>query len=166
MVSWSGCAPRTAAPCFLGAGAKGASACRSELHGQRDLPQEGSAAGGEARRSGGEGLPPRARLRRRQDYLRAYRRGRRRTGAFVILYIVANQEGSPRLGITVSRKVGNSVVRHRVKRRVREAYRRWPGRHELPAADLVVHAKPAAATASSQELGQELIALLESRRGR
>jgi ribonuclease P protein component len=105
-------------------------------------------------------------LRRRHDYLRAYRQGRRRSGTYFIVYLMDNEQGGPRLGITVSRKVGNSVVRHRVKRRVREIYRRWPGRQQLPAADLVVHAKPAASGAEWAELARELTALLGPRRGR
>jgi ribonuclease P protein component len=112
-----------------------------------------------------ESLPPRARLRRRADYQRAYRQGRRRSGACFIVYLVANDAGLPRLGITVSRKVGKAAVRQRVKRRVREAFRRWPGRAELPAVDIVVHARPAAAAADGETLARELRELLGSRRG-
>ncbi len=96
------------------------------------------------------------RLRRRGDYLRCYRTGRRRTGALVILYFVSNLEDRPRLGITASRKVGNSVVRHRLKRLIKEAYRRWSGRSELPPLDLVVHLKPEAAKGGSAALAEEL----------
>ena len=61
-----------------------------------------------------ESFPKRERLRRRTEYQRCYREGRRRHGDLMILYAAANELGHPRLGITVSRKVGNSVVRHRV----------------------------------------------------
>ena len=40
-----------------------------------------------------------------------------------------------RLGITASRKVGNSVVRHRLKRRVREVFRRFEGRDSMSVFD-------------------------------
>jgi len=53
------------------------------------------------------------------------------------------------------------VVRNRLKRRVREAYRRWPRRGELPAVDLVVHLEPAAAGTGFMELSGELEGLLE-----
>jgi len=60
-----------------------------------------------------------------------------------------------RLGITVSRKVGGAVVRNRVKRWVRESYRRFPeGRP--PSTDLVVIAKPAAAGSTYQAIAAEL----------
>lgn len=48
----------------------------------------------------------------------------------------------PRIGITVSSKVGNAVERNRVKRWIREGWRSVS--HELPAVDLVVIARPAA----------------------
>lgn len=70
------------------------------------------------------------------------------------------EAGPARLGITVSRKVGNSVVRHRLKRRVREIFRRWRGRRQLGALDVVVHLKPPAARADFQALRRELEALL------
>jgi ribonuclease P protein component len=104
----------------------------------------------------GEALARRQRVRRGGEYLRAYRNGRRRTGALVNLHYVPNQGEEPRLGVTVSRKVGNSVVRHRVKRRIVEAFRRAPWRAELPAWDFVVHVKPAAATAEHAALRDEI----------
>jgi ribonuclease P protein component len=65
------------------------------------------------------------------------------------------------MGITVTRKVGGAVVRHRVKRRVREIYRRWEHRRRLPALDLVVHAKRQAGEADFEALRSEMIGLLE-----
>lgn len=62
----------------------------------------------------------------------------------------------------MSRKVGNSVVRHRVKRQVKEIFRRWPRRESLPAVDLVVHARPAAAGAPFELLAREIKGLLGS----
>jgi ribonuclease P protein component len=106
-----------------------------------------------------EGFRSEDRLRRRADFLRCYRTGRRRTGSLSILYFVPNVEGRPRLGVTASRKVGNSVVRHRLKRRIRETYRRWPGRGEIPALDLVVHLKPEAAKADPRIFAEDLIRL-------
>jgi ribonuclease P protein component len=76
------------------------------------------------------------------------------------LHYCPNASGLPRLGVTVSRKVGNSVVRHRVKRRLVEVFRRAPLRAALPAWDFVVHVKPAAAAAAFAELRRELESLL------
>jgi ribonuclease P protein component len=107
----------------------------------------------------GERLLPQEKLRRRADYLRCYRTGRRRHGSLAILHFVPNQVGHPRLGITASRKVGKAVVRQRLKRRIREIYRRWNHRGMLPALDLVVHLKPEAKTSDFASIQAELLRL-------
>ncbi len=109
----------------------------------------------------GEGLSREQRLRRSAEYLRCYRRGRRLRGSFLRLHFAPNPLGHARLGITASRKVGNAVARNRLKRRVREIFRRWPRRRELPALDVVVHLEPAAAAASFPALAGELADLLD-----
>jgi ribonuclease P protein component len=113
-----------------------------------------------------ERLTPDERLRRRADFLRCYRQGRRRQGALAILYSAPNQLGHPRLGITASKKVGTAVVRQRLKRWVREVYRRGEQRRALPALDLVVHLQPAAAKAEFASFQQELTRLLRALAGR
>lgn len=107
-----------------------------------------------------ERLPRTHTLRRSADYLRCYRRGRRVRGSYVRLHYAPNEEGHPRLGITASRKVGKAVIRNRLKRRVREVYRRSPHRHELPAVDLVVHLDRSAAGAEFVALARELEGIL------
>lgn len=64
------------------------------------------------------------------------------------------------MGITASRKVGKAVVRQRIKRRIREIYRRWPGRGGLPALDLVIHLKPEAGKSDFRGLRSELLRIL------
>ena len=65
------------------------------------------------------------------------------------------------MGFFLEGKVGGAVARHRLKRRIKEIYRRWSGRSSMPAVDLVVHVKPEAATAGFPELRRELERLLE-----
>jgi ribonuclease P protein component len=112
------------------------------------------------RQGTGQRLTFEDRLRRRADYLLCYRTGRRRHGALAILYFVANPVGHARLGITASRKVGNAVIRHRLKRRIKEIYRRWQDRELLPSLDLVIHLKPEAGGADFLSLRMELLRLL------
>ncbi len=64
------------------------------------------------------------RLRKRPQFLNARRNGWRTGGRQVVVYVVANSVGHPRIGITVSGRVGNAVVRNRWKRRIREIFRR------------------------------------------
>lgn len=117
-------------------------------------------------RRSGEGLPPHERLLSRADYLRCYRSGRRRQGALVALYLIPNPLGHPRIGVTTSRKVGKSVVRHRLKRWIKEIYRRWSGRAGLAALDVVAHLKIEARDASFGDVRRELLVLLEGMAGR
>ena len=115
---------------------------------------------------GTERLSAEERLRQRKDYLRCYRTGRRRHGSLAILYFVPNQLEGPRLGITASRKVGKAVVRQRLKRRIKEIYRRWPHRSQLPALDLVIHLKPEARASDFPSLRTELLRLFSALRER
>jgi ribonuclease P protein component len=64
--------------------------------------------------------------------------------------------------MTVSKKVGRAVLRVRLKRQIREIYRRWRERSKLPAFDLVVHAKPQMAAASFEQIESELQRLLRA----
>lgn len=104
----------------------------------------------------GEALRAGDRLRRRADYLACYRRGRRLSGPLFLLYSRPNDQAVARLGITASRKVGGAVLRNRLRRRVREVFRRWPERGRVPNLDLVVHLQPAAAAADFKGLRAEL----------
>ncbi|SDM83723.1 ribonuclease P protein component [Geodermatophilus siccatus] len=72
----------------------------------------------------------------------------------------AGTVGGPRAGFVVGKAVGNSVVRHRVTRRLRAVVHDQLDRLP-PTADLVVRARPEAATASSADLRRDLTAGLD-----
>lgn len=52
-----------------------------------------------------------------------YHSGKSYANLYLIMYVLENDRGKNRIGISVSKKVGNSVVRHRVTRLIRESYR-------------------------------------------
>lgn len=62
-------------------------------------------------------------LRKNLDFQNVYRRGKSFANRYFVMYILENGTNSNRIGISVSKKVGNSIVRHRIKRLVKEAYR-------------------------------------------
>ncbi len=62
-------------------------------------------------------------MRQRRDYQRCFACGQRKSRANLILFHRFRGEGPARIGITVSRKVGNAVRRNRIKRLLREFYR-------------------------------------------
>ena len=77
----------------------------------------------------------------------------------LVLYLAPNDLERARVGVTVSGRVGNAVVRNRVRRRLREALRARYG--QLPAGfDLLVTARPASATASWSDVCEALDAVL------
>ncbi|MBR0644617.1 ribonuclease P protein component [Roseomonas hellenica] len=63
------------------------------------------------------------RLKRRRDFLRVAARGKRAARPGLVLQAMAADAPAPRIGFTVTKKVGNAVVRNRAKRRLREAAR-------------------------------------------
>jgi len=62
-------------------------------------------------------------LKKNRDFQNVYGRGKSYANRYLVMYVLENGTQSNRIGISVSKKVGNSVVRHRVKRLIREAYR-------------------------------------------
>ncbi len=66
------------------------------------------------------------RLKKNEDFKKIYARGKSVVTPYLVLYFMRNGTGQNRLGISVSKKVGNSVVRNRAKRLIREAFRLTP----------------------------------------
>lgn len=62
-------------------------------------------------------------LKKNQDFRRVYKEGKSYANRYLVMYILKNDTEKNRVGISVSKKVGNSVVRHRLTRLIRESYR-------------------------------------------
>jgi len=117
-------------------------------------------------RRGLQGLGGENRLRRAHEFRYVRAKGRRRASAEFLLVEVEKGEGeTPRLGMVVSRKVGNAVVRNALKRGIREWFR-LEGRELLGSSDLVVVARAAAAKLSGRKLWRQLSRQLLSSRQR
>ena len=62
-------------------------------------------------------------LKKNDDFRRVYRKGRSKANQNLVLYVYKNGLDRNRLGVSVSKKVGNSIVRHHMTRLIREVYR-------------------------------------------
>ena len=62
-------------------------------------------------------------LKKTKDFQNVYRRGKSYANRYLVMYVLSNQTEGNRLGISVSKKVGNSVIRHHLTRLIRESYR-------------------------------------------
>ena len=62
-------------------------------------------------------------LKKNKDFQSVYRNGKSLANKCLVMYIIPNELNKNRLGISVSKKVGNSVVRHHLTRLIRESYR-------------------------------------------
>lgn len=83
------------------------------------------------------------RLKKSWEFLRVYQKGKKAWDPYFVIYVYRTQFRQTRLGITASKKVGNSVQRNRVKRLIREAFRMLKP-ELLPQYDIVVVGRPAA----------------------
>lgn len=97
-------------------------------------------------------------LKKTDDFERIYRTGRSSGNRFFVLYTAEPEPGrSGRLGISVSKKVGNSVVRHRIRRLIKECFRlhisEWDDR------DMIVVARREAVGKSYAEIEASLLHL-------
>jgi ribonuclease P protein component len=93
-------------------------------------------------------------LRRRSEFSRVHRRGRRRSGAYLTT-LVAEGGQATRVGLVVSTAVGDAVRRNRLRRRLRALLDRY-GFEQPPFRDVVVIARPGAAELDFDELAAEL----------
>lgn len=97
-------------------------------------------------------LRPADRLKRRDEFRRVQDTGRKHHSPHFLVIVLARADaGPPRIGVTVTKRVGNAVARNRVKRLVREVFRRE--RHRFPAGcDVVFIAKDGAPGLSYDEV--------------
>ena len=103
------------------------------------------------------------RLRHRRDFLRAQAQGKRLYTRHFGVTLAPPAAAGPRLGVVVTKRLGKAVQRNRVKRLLREFFRRH--HTELPAVDLVIMAKKGAEALEYQQVEAELSRLLLARAG-
>ncbi|HEU4391501.1 MAG TPA: ribonuclease P protein component [Blastocatellia bacterium] len=96
------------------------------------------------------------RILKREVFRRVYDQGRKYQGRYFTAFVLSGYCDSPRIGITVTRKVGNSVKRNRCRRLVREVFRR--NKAQMPAGiSIVLNVKDALLGASLKEIEADLL---------
>jgi ribonuclease P protein component len=98
-----------------------------------------------------------------QEFKKVYHDGRSRANRDLVMYVVKGNSGPSRYGFSVSKKVGNSVQRHRVTRLFREAVRRYDAR-VTEGNRIVIIARPSVAGKSLDEISEGIINLYKAHR--
>ena len=93
-----------------------------------------------------------------KDFQEVYKNGKSYANKYLVMYVLKNNTEENRLGISVSKKVGNSVVRHRITRLVRESYRLQKDKFQT-GYDIVVIARSNAKDKSYSEIESALLHL-------
>ena len=62
-------------------------------------------------------------LKKNMEFQNVYKNGKSYANKYLVMYVLENDLNKNRIGISVSKKVGNSVIRHRITRSIRESYR-------------------------------------------
>ncbi|MDD3173044.1 MAG: ribonuclease P protein component [Herbinix sp.] len=99
-------------------------------------------------------------LKNNEDFKEIYHTGRSFANKYLIMYIKKNDLNTNRLGISVSKKVGNSVVRHRITRLIRESYRLSEDSF-LKGLDIIVVARVGARERKYSEIESALLHLMK-----
>ncbi|SHK28265.1 ribonuclease P protein component [Hespellia stercorisuis] len=97
-------------------------------------------------------------LKKNKDFQHVYRTGKSFANKYLVMYIATNHSSNNRIGISVSKKVGNSVVRHHITRLVRESYR-LKEEHFQKGYDIVVIARPGARETGYHDIDSALVHL-------
>ena len=90
-------------------------------------------------------------LKKNRDFQLTYKKGKSYANRYLVMYVRENGTSGNRLGLSVSKKVGNSVVRHRVTRLLRESYR-LQEEHFRRGYDIIIIARASAKDKSYQEI--------------
>lgn len=97
-------------------------------------------------------------LKNNRQFQYVYKNGKSYANKYLVMYVKENGEGMNRIGISVSKKVGNSIVRHHITRLVRESYRLHENMFNS-GLDMVVVARVNAKNASYDEICSALLHL-------
>ena len=139
-------------------GAKKAAGKRPEKADRQYPTQATQVAGDRTPETRSQRFPRAFRLRKHREFLAVQRRGKRQTAPYFVVITCIKEESPSRLGITTSKKVGTAPERNRVRRLVREFFRRQGPLS--PPRDIVVIARPGASGLTYDQVANQLSLVL------
>ncbi|MDO5564736.1 MAG: ribonuclease P protein component [Eubacteriales bacterium] len=102
-------------------------------------------------------------IKKNEDFRLVYKIGKSVANEYLVMYTINNDMESNRYGISVSKKVGNSCIRHKVKRRIKEICRLNDNLF-LKSFDIVIIAREKAKNATYKELEKSFFELIERKK--
>lgn len=108
-----------------------------------------------------EGFSPLERIRKKKDFLFLYKKGNRYRGRYFILVYLSNNLSFSRMGVVVSKKIGNAVKRNKIKRWMRDLFRRNKDLLKF-SIDIIIVAKKEIQDANWTNLRESYISALET----
>ena len=99
-------------------------------------------------------------IKKNSEYRKVYNSGKSLANRYLVMYVLNNNTDKTRIGISVSKKVGNSVVRHRLTRLIREIYRLNEQKIQI-GKDIVVVARMSAKDISYHDMENAFFHLLK-----
>ncbi|OPL07454.1 MAG: hypothetical protein AVO33_04850 [delta proteobacterium ML8_F1] len=99
-------------------------------------------------------------LKKHYEFKRVYKKGHSVVGRYLVIYFLRNKTAQNHYGVTVSKKVGKSVIRSRVRRLIKENLRKFEEQIP-PGYDIVIVARVAAAKADYHKIGRNMEELLK-----
>ncbi len=98
-------------------------------------------------------------IKKGKDFSAIYKRGKSKANPLLVMYILTNYKGYNRIGISISVKVGKSVLRNRIKRLIKEVYRKNLKRMEK-GYDIILIVRPRAKDAKYNDIERWMLDLL------
>jgi len=102
-------------------------------------------------------------LKKNYEFKKVYNQGRYYVEKYVVMYIIKNDSVLNRIGFSASKKVGNSVVRNKVKRRMKEVYRQF-GNNVKVGYDIVFTARAGSGSADYKMIEKNIVSILKKAR--
>lgn len=102
-------------------------------------------------------------LKKNSHFQRVYKKGQSKASKYLVVYWLDNKDNSSanRYGITVSKKIGNAVVRNKVKRRIKEILRKWDDNNYIKLnLDIVIIARKPVVNLNYHQIKSDLKSLL------